>query len=66
LAFNIRILYGWYGNNEREAREIIGFILSESSNIDFRDGGKLKKILTDEDIEEIKSIVLNPTPGIAD
>lgn len=66
LAFQYRIRQHWYGNNEREAREIIEFIIKESSNIDFRDGGKLKKILSDEDVEEIKSIVFRPVPGVTD
>lgn len=63
LALEYRIVKGWYGNNEREAREIIEFIIKESSNIDFRDGGKLKKILSDEDLEEIKLLGLQPVPG---
>lgn len=63
LALEYRIVKGWYGNNEREAREIIEFIIKESSNIDFRDGGKLKKILSEEDLEEIKLLGLQPVPG---
>lgn len=63
LALDYRILKGWYGNNEREAREIIEFIVRESSNIDFRDGGKLKRILSDDDLEEIKSWGMQPVPG---
>ena len=66
LAIDYRIIQGWYGNNEWEVREIIDFIIRESNNIDFRDGGKLKKILTDRDLEEIKSMVLKPASDAAD
>ncbi len=66
LALEHRIVKGWYGNNEREAREIIEFIIKESSNIDFKDGGELKKILNDEDLEEIRSLVWRPVPGTTD
>ncbi len=60
-----RILRGWYGNNEREAREIIQFIRQESSDIDFTDGGKPKKIMTDADLEEIRQSVARAVPSSA-
>ena len=60
-----RILKGFYGNNELEARELIAFILKESSNIDFTDNGKPKKILSFEDLEEIKKVAPQAVPGLA-
>jgi hypothetical protein len=48
-----RIKNGFYGNNEYEALEIIKFILSESSKIDFTDGGKHKKIFSEDDLKDL-------------
>jgi uncharacterized membrane protein YeaQ/YmgE (transglycosylase-associated protein family) len=62
VAFEYRVTKGMYGNNEREAREIIDFIIKESENIDFTDGGKLKKILTESDLEEIREMLRHPLP----
>lgn len=62
-SFDFRIGKGFYGNNEREAREIIMFILKESDNIDFTDNGKLKKIISDTDLDEFERVLkpsLNP------
>ena len=52
---DFRVKNGFYGNNEREAREIIQFILEESQNIDFNDNGKLKKIISDDDVKKVAS-----------
>lgn len=58
-----RVRNGFYGSNEYEAREIIKFIISNSKNIDFTDGGKAKKIISEADLREIqKSINAIPTP----
>ncbi len=62
--FDYRLRHGFYGNNEREAREIIQFIIEESSNIDFTDGDKLKSIINNEDLKEIKHVVFKVRPGI--
>lgn len=64
-VLNYRVGQGLYGNNEKEARDIIEFIVKESTNIDFTDGGKPKKILSDEDLEEINQTVTRPVPGFA-
>lgn len=56
LSFEYRVALGLFGNNEREAREIIQFLIQESENIDFTDGGKAKKILSEEDIIEIRNL----------
>ena len=60
-----RILKNLYLNNERETRDLIEFIIKESSKIDFTDNGQLKKILSEEDIEEIKQEIINMAPGLA-
>jgi hypothetical protein len=65
ITLDYRILKGFYGNNEREAREIIEFIVKESSGIDFTDHGKPKKILSDANLEEIKQEVIQTLPGVA-
>jgi hypothetical protein len=62
VSFEYRVAKGQYGNNEREAREIINFIAKESDNIDFTDDGKLKKILSESDLEEIREMVRQPLP----
>ena len=64
-VLDYRVLNRFYGNNEREARDIIEFIVKESSNIDFSDGGKPKKIMSDDDLEEIKQATTQPVPGFA-
>ena len=64
-VFEYRIRKGMYGTNEREAREIITFILQESQNIDFDDQGKPKRLITEEDLEEIKQDILQPAPRMA-
>jgi hypothetical protein len=50
---NYRIKKGYYGNNEREAREIISFILDNYIEIDFKDGGKRKNIFSIDDLEKV-------------
>ena len=65
LTFQYRVTKRMYGNNEREAREIIDFIIRESKHIDFKDGGKLKKILSDDDLEELRQFGGLPAPGSA-
>jgi hypothetical protein len=50
---NYRIKKGYYGNNERESREIIAFILENYTKIDFTDGGKKKSIFSDDDLEKV-------------
>ena len=53
FLFDYRIRKGWYGTNETEAREIVKFILDNSDNIDFTDGGSTKSVINPEDIREI-------------
>jgi hypothetical protein len=62
ISFEYRVAKGQFGNNEREAREIIDFIIKESDNIDFTDGGKLKQILSESDLEEIQEMARQPLP----
>ncbi|NOK71580.1 MAG: hypothetical protein GFH25_541324n23 [Chloroflexi bacterium AL-N10] len=50
--FNYRLLKGFYGTTEYEAREIIGFIINNSENIDFTDGEKKEK-LSSNNIREL-------------
>jgi serine/threonine protein kinase len=66
LLTDYRIAKGFFITNEHEARELISFIISESLNIDFTDRGKLKKILSDDDLEEIRGMIPRPAPGSAD
>ncbi|MEA3420930.1 MAG: hypothetical protein U9Q97_04535, partial [Acidobacteriota bacterium] len=58
IALGFRIKEGFFGNNKYEARQIIGFIISESRNIDFTDEGKLKEIISDEDLRELRQRVI--------
>lgn len=57
FVFDFRIQNGFYGNNEREAREIIQFILDEAEDSDFTDNGKLKKIISDDDLYELEKSI---------
>ena len=52
--FEFRVQNGMYGNNEREAREIIRFILDNSSNIDFDNKSGPRKIIKKEDLKLIE------------
>lgn len=52
--FHYRLGKGIYGSTERESREIIQFMLNNSETIDFTDKGTPKKIMSKEDLEEIK------------
>jgi len=63
IVIDYRIGWGHYGNNEREAREIIDFIMSKSSKIDFFGGGKPKEIISEEDLEEIRQLVPQELPS---
>ncbi len=65
ISFLYRVKYRFYGTNEREAREIIEFIRRESENIDFTDGGNLKKIFGDQDLQEFQELVSKAAPGLA-
>lgn len=56
-----RVNSGFYGQNESEAREIINFILSNSNDIDFTDGGKKKPIFSENNIEEVFSNSFAPS-----
>lgn len=56
-----RVTKGFFGNNEAEAREIIRFILSNSENIDFTDGGKQKPVFSKEEINDIIERTLKPS-----
>ena len=56
-VLDYRIYSGLYGSNEREAREIVSFIIQESNKIDFTDKGKPKKIISDEDLLEVQNIL---------
>lgn len=40
-----RVKKGWYGSNDFESREIIGFILSHADKDDFNDAGGLKRVV---------------------
>lgn len=62
LVFDYRIRKGLYGRNQWEARQIISFILQNADNIDFTDGGSLKRIITVEDLEEIRESIYPPLP----
>ena len=59
--YQLRIKKGFFGNNESEAREIINFILSNSDNIDFTDGGKRKSVFSKEEIEGMVENAWNPS-----
>lgn len=59
---NYRVGAGFYGGSEREAREIIQFIRDESSNIDFKDGGGSKQIISEQDLQEIRQEVARLIP----
>jgi hypothetical protein len=48
IAVQYRIAMGWYGNNEREVREIIEFIIREWSDIDFGHGVEVERVLSEE------------------
>jgi ABC-type cobalt transport system substrate-binding protein len=48
-----RVSKGYFGQNESEAREIIKFIINNSENIDFTDGGKRKSLFNKADIKKI-------------
>lgn len=56
-VLEFRVVQGRYGTNEREAREIIEFIINASSNVSFGDGGSPKKILRDDDLKELESTI---------
>ena len=57
-----RIKKGTFGNNEYESRIIIQFVLDNQKGVDFNDGGKGKKIISKEDLEEIKNTALAGSP----
>jgi hypothetical protein len=61
-AFTYRLRRGLYGTTEREAREIIRFILAEADHIDFTDRGKPKKILSEQDLAELSQRIAIPQP----
>jgi hypothetical protein len=45
-----RIRNGYFGNNRAEAKEMIAFLVENSADIDFTDGGgRLRRILIDEE-----------------
>ena len=48
-----RVRSGSYGGNEEEAREIVRFVLENRSHIDFTDGGKPKRIISQSDLTDI-------------
>ena len=52
--FKYRVINGFYGTNEQECREILNFIISEYDKIDFLDNGKRKKIISENDLQEIE------------
>ena len=51
--FRFRVRSGLYGSSEREAREIVDFILSNADDIDFTDSGNRKRIISDADVKGI-------------
>ena len=56
-----RIRKGLFGTNKTEARELINFIVENSSDIDFTDSdGKLRRVLLPEE-----SNARDPAPGTA-
>ncbi|MBD3337870.1 MAG: hypothetical protein GF353_02100 [Candidatus Lokiarchaeota archaeon] len=55
LIFVYRLRNGLFPNNEYEAREIVEFILSETENIDFTDGEKMKSIISSADLKEYEA-----------
>ena len=55
--FRYRVGAGYFGTNRREALKLIRFIEQESENIDFTDGGTPKKIISDEDLAEVRHAV---------
>lgn len=65
LAKNYRIRKGFYGSSEREAREIIEFILENTNDVDFTDRGKPKRIFSIEDLEEIREQVFDKNLGVS-
>ena len=60
LIFDYRINRGWYGSSELEAKEIIGFTLKNSEDIDFTDGDAPKSIIRPEDIQQIVKQINTP------
>jgi hypothetical protein len=52
-VFEWRIRKGSYGTNDEEAREIIAFVVDQSSNIDFTDGGGQRKLFSSADLESM-------------
>jgi hypothetical protein len=64
MIFEYRIRTGLYGKNEREAREIINFIIKEYQKIDFTDEGKRKPIISDSDLGEMKKAMKEMTAPI--
>ncbi len=61
---SFRIKHGYYGNNRKEAIEIINFIISQSENIDFTDGDGLKKIFSKEDLKEFQENWVGDWQGV--
>lgn len=56
LEYRIRKVY--FGKNEREAREIIRFIMTNRVDIDFTDDGKPKKIKSEDMSDDMSHDVL--------
>lgn len=61
-VFKYRIYKGFYGNNKREAREIIEFLLNHRDKVDFDDKGKPKRLITETDMKELTKSALDSMP----
>jgi hypothetical protein len=60
-----RVKKGIFGQNESEAREIIRFILNNSDNIDFADGRKSEKLISESEIKTLIERAALPQPATA-
>jgi hypothetical protein len=60
-----RVRKGFYGRTEAEAREILQFVLDHTKDTDFTDGGKPKKVISPQDLEEIQARVQGVLAGSA-
>jgi len=57
-----RIRKGYFGDNEYESRILIQFVLDNQKSIDFTDGGKGKKIISEEDLKSLEDLVPDISP----
>jgi hypothetical protein len=65
LVVEVRILMGWFGTTEWEARELLRFLIRNAADIDFfDDDGKRRRVLLPEGPEGRQSVSVGVGDGV--